>query len=293
MPHLTSSEGACDRRGGNHAGLGSLHLLEENKKVGALRGLHFSIWGVENRKYLECILHAKLTAPATVVGVGIEHHVVGIVEELIVSVAGISDGRLILGVVGAAVGASPIFVQEVGNVHDVGCDFKRVNVLARTDVDFLCHMEVEMVLEGQVICIAVVVFASMVFQIALCGEPLFEVGTLLVGCVVGRSGKLHLVDLCIGGDEDEVVHGIGVFIGVACIIERVCLSVASLIDDADGCGEHLLAPVVEVIECRRLDAMWQVECCVREFGLVGVAVGVVVFPVSETVFRRPERRTRK
>jgi hypothetical protein len=63
----------------NHAECDSLRLLRGNKKVETLQGLHFSIWGVENRKELECILHAKLTAPTTVVGVGIEHHVVGVV----------------------------------------------------------------------------------------------------------------------------------------------------------------------------------------------------------------------
>ena len=82
-------------------------------------------------------------------------------------------------------------------------------------------MHVEMALEGQVVGIALVVFAAVVAYIRCRAEPLLEVGQLLLGRILAVSHEGHLIGLSIGGDEHQVVATSVVAVDVVVVDERI------------------------------------------------------------------------
>ena len=82
-------------------------------------------------------------------------------------------------------------------------------------------MQVEVMLERQVVCVALVVLTAMILEIRSLGQPSLQVLTLQVGRISIGTLEGHLVYLLIGGDVDKVVAGTAITVDVAAIHQGV------------------------------------------------------------------------
>jgi len=225
--------------------------------------------------YLENVLQANLSPPTRIV-VGVRTHIViGVVEELVLTVAGIGDGRIIP--LGAGV-TSPFCAEHVGNVHHVKRQFDGVGLLARLETVTVSEVEVKMVFKLLVVGVTLEIFAPVIRQIILRRNPRLHVGALLVFGVFVVGLERHLVYLSVGGDENQVVF-VGTFaVEVAVIINAVSVARNAGVEERNRCLP--MSAIFLGVSCRGGDAVRNVVGGESKFRIVGVAVSVVVVIIA-------------
>lgn len=194
---------------------------------------------------LERVLQSYLSTPAAVdvavVAVGIS------AGELVYAVAAVGY-RAVVDAESVAIGMAPVLVQEVADVEDVERELNGVDLSSYLEGELLSEVDVEVLLEGEVVGIALVVLSAVLAEIGVAINPcLHELA--LHGCreglricvAVGGPGvgarseeaaskgvvverrllELHGVDLVARRYVEQVVAVGTVAVHVAVIIECV------------------------------------------------------------------------
>ena len=94
-------------------------------------------------------------------------------------------------------------------------------LLAHLHAHLLSYVEVEVVLERQVVCVALEVFATMILEIRSLGQPCLQVLTLQFLGIVALSLEGHQVDLLVSRNEHQVIATTVVAIEVSAIQHRI------------------------------------------------------------------------
>ena len=169
--------------------------------------------------FLESILQTNLTTPAAVV---IAIALVSISTGKLVNTTTLIVNRRIVGAEAITIGMPPILVQQVAHVEDIEGQLDGVNLTSYLEAVLLTEVNIEMMLEWQVISITLVVLATMLAEVRILCNPLLQHLTLhllgeLVAMVIAKHAlgegivvilgflETHLVNLCIGWDEEQVI----------------------------------------------------------------------------------------
>ena len=169
--------------------------------------------------FLESILQTNLTTPAAVV---IAIALVSISTGKLVNTTTLIVNMRIVGAEAITIGMAPILVQEVAHVEDIEGQLDGVNLTSYLEAVLLTEVNIEMMLEWQVICITLVVLATMLAEVRILCNPLLQHLTLhllgdLIAMVIAKHAlgegivvilgflETHLVNLCIGWDEEQVI----------------------------------------------------------------------------------------
>ena len=169
--------------------------------------------------FLESILQTNLTTPAAVV---IAIALVSISTGKLVNTTTLIVNRRIVGTETITIGMAPILIQEVAHVEDIESQLDGVNLTSYLEAVLLTEVNIEMMLEWQVICITLVVLATVLAEVRILCNPLLQHLTLhllgeLIAMVIAKHAlgegivvilgflETHLVNLCIGWDEEQVI----------------------------------------------------------------------------------------
>ena len=169
--------------------------------------------------FLESILQTNLTTPAAVV---IAIALVSISTGKLVNTTTLIVYRRIVGAEAITIGMTPILVQQVAHVEDIEGQLDGVNLTSYLEAVLLTEVNIEMMLEWQVICITLVVLATVLAEVRILCNPLLQHLTLhllgeLIAMVIAKHAlgegivvilgllETHLVNLCIGWDEEQVI----------------------------------------------------------------------------------------
>lgn len=169
--------------------------------------------------FLESILQTNLTTPAAVV---IAIALVSISTGKLVNTTTLIVNRRIVYAEAITIGMTPILVQEVAHVENIEGQLDGVNLTSYLEAVLLTEVNIEMMLEWQVISITLVVLATVLAEVRILCNPLFQHLTLhllgeLIAMVIAKHAlgegivvilgflETHLVNLCIGWDEEQVI----------------------------------------------------------------------------------------
>ena len=122
--------------------------------------------------FLESILQTNLTTPAAVV---IAIALVSISTGKLVNTTTLIVNRRIVGAEAITIGMTPILVQEVAHVEDIESQLDGVNLTSYLEAVLLTEVNIEMMLEWQVICITLVVLATVLAEVRILCNPLLNI----------------------------------------------------------------------------------------------------------------------
>ena len=182
--------------------------------------------------FLESILQTNLTTPAAVV---IAIALVSISTGESVNTTSLIINRRIVGAEAITIGMTPILVQQVAHVEDIESQLDGVNLTSYLEAVLLTEVNIEMMLEWQVICITLVVLATVLAEVRILCNPLLQHLTLhllgeLIAMVIAKHAlgegiivilgflETHLVNLCIGWDVEQVITPGTILVHVTIII---------------------------------------------------------------------------
>ena len=148
---------------------------------------------------LEGVLQTNLSTPAAVdvavVAVGIS------TGELVVAVAAVGD-RAVVDTEAVAVGMTPVLIEEVADVQDVESKLQGVDLSCHLEGELLPEVQVEVLLERQVVSIALVELSAVLAQIRVAFYPSLHELTLHVGCE-GLRISVAVGSPCVGAWSEE------------------------------------------------------------------------------------------
>ena len=149
--------------------------------------------------FLESILQTNLTTPAAVV---IAIALVSISTGKLVNTTTLIVNRRIVGTETITIGMAPILIQEVAHVEDIESQLDGVNLTSYLEAVLLTEVNIEMMLEWQVICITLVVLATVLAEVRILCNPLLQHLTLhLLGELIAMVIAKHAL-----GEEIGIAH---------------------------------------------------------------------------------------
>ena len=94
--------------------------------------------------------------------------------------------------------ATPVAVDEVTNVIDIGTNLKGCQATCNVEIELLVNLEVETIQPGADSAVALTILTTMGAEVAVIGDESLVCSTVLV------AGERHVSQLFLGGDIDKL-----------------------------------------------------------------------------------------
>ena len=193
---------------------------------------------------------------------------------------------------------TPVLIQHVTSIDDIKAQLKRINLTTYLEAILLCEVNIEVMFESEVISITLVEFTTMILHVRVITNPMLHHCTLHIssqlrcsevitkdcfGKCISREVslfKLHLINLSICWDKEEVVTICAIFVNVTIIIDTIWRATLSLIDKTYGSLPLFLCTIVYVIVSRSLNTVRNIVSRIAQLWVVRVTISIIISPVT-------------
>ena len=193
---------------------------------------------------------------------------------------------------------TPVLIQHITSIDDIEAQLKRINLTTHLEAILLCEVNIEVMFESEVISITLVVFTTMILHVRVIANPMLHHCTLHISsqlrcskvitkdcfrkCISREVSlfKLHLINLSICWDKEEVVTICAIFVNITIIIDTIWRATLSLIDKTYSSLPLLLCTIVYVIVSRSLNTVRNIVSRIAQLWVVRVTISIIISPVT-------------